>query len=184
MCIFHSLFHSHSVPLRSLRERLPRARLTEARLTKKKKHQNLRLLVKTGGPSLGLFLEWNSTALGMSAAQGNLVADTLSKILSAILDSASEAPLRDLDYLGPVNRTRLVSWNEASPVDAVERCVHHVIADHVAQQPGAEAVCAWDGSLTYLELDRAAARLAARLVGCGVGPEVLVPLCFDKSVCL
>lgn len=120
----------------------------------------------------------------MSAAQGNLVADTLSKILSAILDSASEAPLRDLDYLGPVNRTRLVSWNEASPVDAVERCVHHVIADHVAQQPGAEAVCAWDGSLTYLELDRAAARLAARLVDCGVGPEVLVPLCFDKSVCL
>ena len=120
----------------------------------------------------------------MSAAQGNLVADTLSSILSGILDSAPDAPLRCLNHLGPANRNRLVSWNEASAVDAVERCVHHVIADQVAQQPDAEAVCAWDGSLTYLELDRAAARLAARLVRCGVGPEVLVPLCFDKSVCL
>jgi len=142
------------------------------------------LLVKSGGSVPGLFLEWNAAALGMSAAQGNLVADTLSKILCGILGSPSDALLRELDCLGAANRDRFVSWNEASAVDAVESCVHDVIVDQVVQQPDAEAVCAWDGSLTYLELDRAAAKLAARLVQCGVGPEVLVPLCFDKSVCL
>jgi len=119
----------------------------------------------------------------MSAAQGNLVANTLSKIVSGILDSSPGTQLCDLDCLGTANHDRVVSWNDANALDTVDRCVHDVISDQVAQQPDAEAICAWDGSLTYLELDQAAARLAARLASYGVGPEVLVPLCFDKSVC-
>lgn len=118
----------------------------------------------------------------MSAAQGKLVADTLSRILSGILNSSQGTLLRDVDCLGAANYDRLVSWNDAVATDAVERRVHDVIADQALHQPDSEAVCSWDGSLTYLQLDKAAARLATRLAGCGVGPEVLVPLCFDKSV--
>lgn len=44
-----------------------------------------------------------------------------------------------------------------------------------------ERIWAWDGDLTYAELDRLAGRLAAQLVELGVGPEVMVPLCFEKS---
>ncbi|KAL2786379.1 hypothetical protein BJX66DRAFT_342204 [Aspergillus keveii] len=48
-------------------------------------------------------------------------------------------------------------------------------------QPDALAVCAWDEELAYGELDQLATRLMHRLMAEGVGPELLVPLCFEKS---
>jgi non-ribosomal peptide synthetase component F len=74
------------------------------------------------------------------------------------------------------------AWNDAVAIDTVDRCVHHVIADRVDDHPELEAVCAWDGSLTYRELDALATSLVTRLVQLGVGPEVMVPICFNKSV--
>lgn len=45
----------------------------------------------------------------------------------------------------------------------------------------APAICAWDATFTYSELDAAASRVAAQLMNLGVGPDVYVPLCFEKS---
>jgi non-ribosomal peptide synthetase component F len=118
----------------------------------------------------------------MPEAQGMLVASTLDKILSGLLLSPPDAPLSSLNLLSQANLDRVCGWNASYPIDPVERCVHDVIADQVLAQPDAEAVCSWDGSLTYRELDAVSGRLAVKLVGLGVGPEVLVPLCFEKSV--
>lgn len=119
--------------------------------------------------------------LGMQMAQVSLVANTLEMILSSILTCPKDTPLRKLDCLGHANLDQICVWNGPS-VQPVERCVHDVIADQVLERPDAEAVCAWDGSFTYRKLDAIARRLAVQLVGLGVGPEVLVPLCFEKSV--
>ncbi|KAK4176926.1 hypothetical protein QBC36DRAFT_141688 [Triangularia setosa] len=142
----------------------------------------LRLLVKSAGSNLNLFLEWNTTLLGMPMAQGNLVASTYAKILSALLASPSDAALGTLPILSQANEDQVQSWNNDVVIDPVDRCVHHVIADQVLDRPDAEAICAWDGSLTYRELDAVTGRLAAHLVGLGAGPEVLIPICFEKSV--
>lgn len=131
---------------------------------------------------MNLFLEWNSTLLGMPMAQGNLIASTYAKILSALLASPLDATLGTLPVLSRANEDQVQSWNNDVVIDPVDRCVHHVIADQVLDRPDAEAICAWDGSLTYRELDAVSGRLAARLVGLGAGPEVLIPLCFEKSV--
>ncbi|KAJ5675353.1 hypothetical protein N7462_008250 [Penicillium macrosclerotiorum] len=64
----------------------------------------------------------------------------------------------------------------------MDGCVHELIAERASSQPDAPAICAWDGELTYGELDQLAARLAHRLVDEGVGPRILVPLCFEKSL--
>jgi len=48
-------------------------------------------------------------------------------------------------------------------------------------QPTETAVDAWDGSFTYEALDRISTLIAHHLVAQGVGPESMVPLCFDKS---
>ena len=40
----------------------------------------------------------------------------------------------------------------------------------------------WDGDLTYGELDSLATRLAHQLVGAGVRPHDVIPLCFEKSM--
>jgi non-ribosomal peptide synthetase component F len=91
--------------------------------------------------------------------------------------------LSALNCMSPANREQVCAWNAAcADIQPVEACVHQVIADRVRETPGKEAVCAWDGSLTYRELDALAGRLAGRLGSLGVGPEVLVPLCFEKSV--
>ena len=48
--------------------------------------------------------------------------------------------------------------------------------------PEREAVCAWDGSLTYRDLWNHAQTLAHILTDLGIGPESVVPLCFEKSI--
>ncbi|KAL2157846.1 hypothetical protein VTH06DRAFT_4898 [Thermothelomyces fergusii] len=141
----------------------------------------IRLLAKRGDADLGLFLEWNSSLLGMSPALGALVASTLGQILSGIPISAPGTPLGSLECVSQTHLDRIHAWNEASEIDPVERCVHDVIADRVRERPDEEAVCAWDGSFTFRDLDAVASVLAARLVTLGVGPEVFVPLCFEKS---
>ena len=72
-------------------------------------------------------------------------------------------------------------WNSTVP-EPVERCVHEMVEERAQAQPNAPAVCAWDGELTYSQLDQLATKLAGRLVDHGVGPDVLVPLCFEKSM--
>jgi hypothetical protein len=140
-------------------------------------------LAKRGATSLSLFLEWDNNHLGMSVAQGMLVASTLDKILSGILACPPNAPLSSLDCLSQANLDKVCEWNGSQNIQPVERCIHDVIADQVLERPDAEAVCAWDGSLTYRELDLASGRLATQLARLGVKPEALVPLCFEKSVC-
>ena len=49
-------------------------------------------------------------------------------------------------------------------------------------QPDALAIEAWDGCLTYHQLRAQATSLARHLVQLGVGPEVFVGVCMDKSV--
>ncbi|UNI16130.1 NRPS [Purpureocillium takamizusanense] len=74
-------------------------------------------------------------------------------------------------------------WKRNSPVPpAVARCAHAIFEQWARSQPSAPAVCAWDGRLSYGELDRKAAALASHLIEVGVGPGTLVPLCFEKSL--
>ncbi|OQE34676.1 hypothetical protein PENCOP_c016G00331 [Penicillium coprophilum] len=71
-------------------------------------------------------------------------------------------------------------WNKTVPA-AINSPVHDLIHEQVEAHPDAPAVCSWDGSLSYAELDDLSSRLANELKTRGVGPEVIVPLCFEKS---
>lgn len=82
--------------------------------------------------------------------------------------------------LSKADMLKLEEWNRVVP-EQVNRCVHEVIVERCRAQPDAPAVCAWDGDFTYADLDARSSTLAAHLAVRGVGPEVFVPLCFDKS---
>lgn len=75
---------------------------------------------------------------------------------------------------------QILRWNSNVP-KAVSALAHDLIQSRVLEQPNQPAVCAWDGDLSYRELDALASRLACGLAARGVGPEILVPLCFEKS---
>ncbi|KAL7780525.1 hypothetical protein CFE70_010549, partial [Pyrenophora teres f. teres 0-1] len=80
-----------------------------------------------------------------------------------------------------LRQQQLWEWNHDVP-PAIERCIHDLFADQAKARPDAPAICAWDGDMTYGELDVLSGRLAGHLVELGVGPEDIVPLCFEKSM--
>lgn len=74
-------------------------------------------------------------------------------------------------------------WNQNRfTFEPINRCVHEVIEELAHKQPSSPAVCAWDGSLTYKELNAFATTLAIQLVNRGVIAGEVVPVCFEKSM--
>lgn len=74
-------------------------------------------------------------------------------------------------------------WSLNSPVPSeVDMCMHALIMEQAQRKPESEAVAAWDGKLTYSELDKLSNTLAHDLLKLGVGPNVMVALCFEKSM--
>ncbi|MEE8524335.1 MAG: AMP-binding protein, partial [Thermoanaerobaculia bacterium] len=65
---------------------------------------------------------------------------------------------------------------------AAEATVHELFELQAARSPEAVAVSFGDRSLSYAELDRRADRLADSLRSWGVGPEVAVGSCLERSV--
>jgi len=98
------------------------------------------------------------------------------------LDAADDAlAVGQIQVMTPRELGQIWGWNKTVPAPA-EQCVHRVIEQVVRAQPDAPAIHAWDGRLTYQELDRLARRISRRLVELGVRPDTLVPLCFEKSM--
>lgn len=112
--------------------------------------------------------------------------DYANNILSAYLRaiefvlSSPEAEFGEGDLLGLQDSKRLQQVNRMPPA-ANSTCIHTIVADVVSRQPDAPAVCAWDGNMTFRQLDRAAGALANHLSALGVGPEVMVGMSMDKS---
>ncbi|KAI4170935.1 MAG: hypothetical protein LQ343_004593 [Gyalolechia ehrenbergii] len=108
------------------------------------------------------------------------LANTLEAILNALVFTP-ELPLQELDYTRGNHMEQLQAWTR-SPIEQVERCIHDIVYEQSLLRPDHEAVCAWDGSMTYSDLWRHVRHLAPVLCDMGVGPEVVVPLCFEKSI--
>jgi amino acid adenylation domain-containing protein len=66
--------------------------------------------------------------------------------------------------------------------EAVNACAHHLIEIRTHQQPDSPAINSWDGDLTYAQLDALSSRLAHFIKLQGVGPEIFVPICSEKSL--
>jgi non-ribosomal peptide synthetase component F len=76
----------------------------------------------------------------------------------------------------------LYDWNRTEyPYDR-SVCMHELFEAQVRRTPDAPAVCFGDAVLTYAALNRKANRLADRLRRAGVGPDVLVGICTEKSL--
>ncbi|KAI1812776.1 non-ribosomal peptide synthetase [Poronia punctata] len=106
--------------------------------------------------------------------------DRLGAVLHQLEDAKPHHLLAEVSLVTPDDLTEIWSRNGAVPT-LVERCVDELVEERTRSQPGAIAVCAWDGQLTYSELDRLAARLATHL-GSLEGIGMLIPLCFEKSM--
>jgi non-ribosomal peptide synthetase component F len=75
----------------------------------------------------------------------------------------------------------LVEWNDTT-APFPDCCLNELIEAQTRRTPDEVAVRSGDRVLTYAELDRRANQLAHRLAELGVGTEVLVAICVERSV--
>jgi len=104
------------------------------------------------------------------------------QVLLESIVSQPEQRLSDLSLLTEIERHQLLSWNETQANYPHNSCIHHLFEAQVEQTPDAVAVVYEDEQLTYRELNNRSNRLAHYLRQLGVGPEVLVGICIERSL--
>lgn len=108
-------------------------------------------------------------------------AEKLARLIKKVT-KRPDLPLSRVDLLGEEERDRLLNkWNGTAR-SVPSGTLPDLFAAQAARHP--DAVVASDGerTLNYGELDRRANRLAHYLQGLGVGPDVLVGLCMERSL--
>ncbi|KAF6836423.1 nonribosomal peptide [Colletotrichum plurivorum] len=135
------------------------------------------LIVETGEDATKISIHYRTSLV--SEGHASNIAETVNHILMEILKDPSRTP-DEIPALSSNDLHQLWKWNETC-IAPVDECVHHFVERVMAAHPDKEAIFSWDGSLSYRELDDLSRNLAQHLVGLGIGPEKIVPLCFEKS---
>jgi amino acid adenylation domain-containing protein/non-ribosomal peptide synthase protein (TIGR01720 family) len=107
------------------------------------------------------------------------IANLLKHTLAAMAQTP-ELLIDELDLVSERDRQQIYTWNRGWP-EMVFECAHDLIGWQIEQQPALMALSSPEGDFTYGEVGMLSTRLAHFLKGLGVGPEVIVPLCFEKS---
>ncbi|MFG3134321.1 amino acid adenylation domain-containing protein [Streptomyces tendae] len=109
------------------------------------------------------------------------VETALAGIVGALAADEDIAAL-DIDVLPAEERRRLlVEWNDTARPYPHDSCLSELFEEQVARRPDEVAVHHGDQQLTYAELNARANRVAHHLRRYGVGPDILVGLCVDRS---
>ena len=95
-------------------------------------------------------------------------------------------PARHLSELPLLSRAEQAQvfreWNDTARACPQVPMVHELFSQYARQQPQAPAVVSRHGRLTYGEVEARSNRLAHHLRSLGVGPEVLVAMCTDRTL--
>src|SRR5579859_46278 len=115
-------------------------------------------------------------------------ADTIQRMIGhysrllASIASTPQLPIHSLEILSAAERSMLLEdWNVSRAFPA-ESTLTRLFEQQAARTPNAIAVQCGEDSLSYFELNQRANQLAHHLRGMGVGPEVLVGICMERSL--
>lgn len=107
------------------------------------------------------------------------ISSTFTKALECITQQ-SATPVKEIDIVSNDHLGQMEAFN-ANNSQKIDRCIHDVFREQVEANPEEEAICSWEGSWSYQDLDKASTRLAHHIVRLGAGPETIIPYCFPKS---
>ncbi len=103
------------------------------------------------------------------------------RVLEAMVSDA-QRKIAGINLLGEQDRIQILEeWNQTRR-EVRETTVVELFEEQVRRSPGAVAVIYQEQELTYGELNERANQLAHLLQAMGVGPEVCVGLCLERSV--
>ncbi|HYH79360.1 MAG TPA: amino acid adenylation domain-containing protein, partial [Longimicrobium sp.] len=92
-----------------------------------------------------------------------------------------DARLSGLELVDEAERRVLEGWNATARDFGADVCLHRLVEAQAVRTPDAAAVVFEGEALSYGELDRRANQLAHHLRRHGVGPEVRVAVCAERS---
>ncbi|MFG6101405.1 amino acid adenylation domain-containing protein [Leptothoe sp. EHU-05/26/07-4] len=102
-----------------------------------------------------------------------------------LLKAIAADPQQQVDQLPLLTESeqhQLVAWNQTQADYPKEACIHELFEAQVESTPDAIAIVFEEQTLTYLELNQRANRLAHYLKKLKVKPEVLVGICVERSL--
>jgi amino acid adenylation domain-containing protein len=108
--------------------------------------------------------------------------EQLETLLGDLADGDPERRLSDLSLQPPALRQALLAeWNDTAAAPPSEVLLHRLVEAQARLRPDAVALVEGEREISFGELDRRSRRLAHRLAALGVGPEVRVGLCLERS---
>ncbi len=126
-----------------------------------------------------LSLEFDASLFGRETAERVLA--HFAKLLEEGT-SIPDTPLAALPMMTAAEIKQTIACINRSPVSFTDiACLHHWFERRVESAPLSPAVTCNGEWLSYQELNVRANRLAHWLIECGVGPDVLVGICLDRS---
>ncbi len=148
--------------------------------------------VRKGVAKFDLTLAVSGDAGGFTAALEHraalfdgTTAERILQHLEAVLAAAVADPWRrigDFSLATAAERHQILwEWNPPALAWRGLPSLPEAFEEQARRAPERTALTAGDGDLTYGELNRRANRLARHLAGLGVGPEVPVALCLERS---
>ena len=149
----------------------------------------MRILAKYINGTFSVFLEYRHPEV--SGAFTSIVSETFSRMLHGLLKES----VYTVQELSQINKIKSKLTENKKKEKSISNQIENINnkkrplwarkmieENQVELNPQKEAVCAWDGSLTYAELNEQASILGRQLLKLGVHAETRVALCFDKSV--
>lgn len=132
---------------------------------------------------LGNRLRGDITYHHLTADQAHNVGNSFERALHLVLDAPAR-PVSDIDLFTERDYRQITTpdWDPCQTDTKVSACIHQLIIQQARRRPQAMAVSAWDGELSYQQLEASVTKLATHLVNRGIGPGVLVPLVLDKCL--
>ena len=140
---------------------------------------DLELYLRESEEGLSGFLGY-STDLFDATTAARLVEHFQSLVEATV--ARPELPLASLPLLSESERQLAIEWNDTHADYAYESSLAELFEQQVALAPDSVAVEFGSETLSYGELNRRANQLARHLESLGVGPDVLVGLCVERSV--
>ena len=177
--LFDSLVVFYNYPVdSSLRERASSLEISDISFIERNNYPLT--LVATPGVELSLRIPYDPNYFGE---------DTIARMLTHLktimegMTANPESSISRLPFMPESERERiLLEFNAPYSKTPVDDCLTQRFEDQVARTPGAVAVMFEQESINYEELNNRANQLAHHLRAIGVGPEVRVGICVERSI--
>lgn len=176
--LFQVMFALQDDPMEDLA--LPDLRLSRVNIDVGTAKFDLTLYMVDSEPALTGWLEYNTDLF--DAVTIDRMIGHFTTLLEGIVINP-EQRLSDLPLLTEREQHQLLlEWNNTTTDYPKDACIHQLFEAQVERSPDAVAMVFEDEQLTYQQLNRRANQLAHHLRSLGVGPNVKVGICIERSL--